>query len=208
MKVVVKSRSRKRGGKRSRKMVIYRRPYTRAVRVMNYKREFFKQQVGSAGGGIALSFKLTDLPNSSSFTSMFDQYRIMAVVFKYVPYMNATGGYGAVNLFTAANFIGMDFNDNTVPGTRDDILRLRYHKSWNAYRRFTYKIKPRAESILYNTAITVSYGNASRKTWIDTSSDTVPYYCLKAFFTNNSSSVDFLGDIFLTYYVQFRNIQL
>lgn len=201
----IRRAARKRYVARRRKLRLFRAPSTR---VMNYKREFFKQQVGGGGGGIALSFKLTDLPNSAAFSTMFDQYRIMAVVLKYVPYITANATMTAGDVFNANHVIGMDFNDAIAPGSSDDVYKLKYHKTFALCRYFNYKVKPRTEQSLYNTALTTGYGNASRKVWIDTASGSIPYYGLKLYITNASIAVPFIGELYLTYYCQFRNINL
>lgn len=203
-------RRRKRQGTRRRRRVqrrtrIYKTP---TVRVMNYKREFLKAQVGGGGGAAAMSFKLSDVPNYASFVNMFDQYRIMCVVYKFVPYVTSNSLMSAGDTFNGYNVVGMDFNDANAPGTQDDVLKLRYHRCFPLTKYFTYKIKPKAEMSFYNTTLTTGYGNASRKIWVDTTNAAIPYYGLKFYYTNASVPISFVGEIYLTYYVQFRNVQL
>lgn len=200
---------RRRRAYRRRPTRMYRRPLTTRPRnLVSYKREFFKAQVGGGGGGAAYEFKLTDLPNSGTFINMYDEYRIMAVVFKYVPYINSNATMSLGDTFLATHVIGMDFNDSITPGTRDDVLKLKYHKQFSFGRRFTYMIKPSIAVSLYNSIFTTGYGLGSRKMWISTTSAAIPYYSLKTWYTNSSVSQPFVGEIYMTYYVQFRGVQL
>lgn len=150
---------------------------------------------GSAASGTtvygagSLAFSLSNIPNATEFTSLFDNYMIRKVVVKIIPYPVSSESYQAGSSYpTWAPLIhyAIDHDDHTMP-TPDEggIQDLQQYTSYKyarlvAGRPITVVIKPRTEGAVQNSAVAVVAGTSlARNTWIDCAQTDIPYFGMK-----------------------------
>jgi len=162
----------------------------------------------------AMFFTLGDIPQSSTWTALFDQYRITEISVSFIP--NHYQAYGV----TAATEIGgppalqfwyaVDLDDANVVSPLTSLMEyesVRCH-TFTGTRPMTVSWKPRIATAAYAGLPFTSYANTANA-WVDCSSPGVQYYGLKYGFPcllNTSSSLPALS-IVCTYTIEFKSVR-
>lgn len=183
--------------------------FTRVAYLQNYI------TTPGAGGGGAISFQLNQLPSSTDFTSLFDQYMIEKVVLQLVPSVTEIpqDAGGAALPAASAGYSGMlhtvlDFDDNTSPTGSTELMEYDNVKStrWNEVH--TRVLTPAVAREMYRSAATTGYGQATHQ-WIDAAYPDVPHYGVKfwvdGFSTAVTPSINFHARI--KYYLKMKNVR-
>lgn len=191
-----------------------RSKYSRGVKLSVYKRPLFVKRtclldtvVLQNSGGRGYNFQLSQLPNYSEFTSLFDRYRISGVKLKIIPTCdnNATGTsatYNAPRLYYC-----WDYDDSDAPITANQMMERDNVKIKQGLRVISTYSKPRAQMAIFNTGLSTAYGDAQRKQWIDMGNTSVPHYGFKCWFESDSASTLVnTYKIYATMYLQLKNI--
>lgn len=151
----------------------------------------------------AYTFKLSDLPNYTEFTALYDQYRIRYIklmfFFQQDPFVNMTTGSFLGRMYTA-----LDFDDATSP-TEADIQQMRYVKVKRPVGIVKRFLKPRCLNTIYNDGITNAYTLANKKTWIDCSNPNVTHYGVKLFINKPSGTNHVTCTVQAKFYIEFKN---
>lgn len=169
----------------------------------------------------AKAFLINELPNFSEFTSLYDQYKIIGIVFRIIPVNNTSGTQSIANVQNGdlGGFLHwhIDHDDYASAPASDigiDDMRQRpdykIHNLFNSYNKNGFKryIKPRVAIAAYNGAFS-GYMNAGNK-WIDCNSPQVEHYGIKGIFeiVNPSSEVRYVNmKCEATYYLRFRSVR-
>lgn len=143
-------------------------------KVYTFQRAFPSSTVSAPTSGdllAALSFTLSSLPNSTEFTSLFDQYRIVQVTCRFIPLAGA--GTGSNPLITA-----IDYDDSTPPVAVTDLLQYDSYVMTQPGFVLERTLTPHVAVAAYSGAFT-SFANAPNAMWIDVASPNVQYYGLK-----------------------------
>lgn len=135
-----------------------------------------KTQFTSSLGGAtnyALIFKLSDLPNYTEFTALFDQYKFDRVEVDFIPVVTTTNSALTVDsmIWTAVDFD--DANATTA-------LQIAEYENCHVYpptQRFSVDITPRVALAAYAGAFT-SYANVG-SIWLDVGSPSIEHYGFK-----------------------------
>lgn len=146
------------------------------------------------------AFQLVNVPGYARFTGVYDEYKINAVVFRFVPRLNvntsAIATYGSI-------FYAVDYDDEDAPADLEAMLRRQgARQKWFLSGPFSVKIKPRFLVQTYETDLNTGYAN--RRGWLDTNDPQVPHYGFKWVWTANTATTI---DVFVKYYVSFRGVQ-
>lgn len=190
---------------------------------------------GSNGGSnaSAVMFSLSQLPNYTEFTNLFDQYRIdrIKVVFEPVYRANQIGiNYpNAASGTTSGDYFGgympqpprfatvIDYDDGTAPASMDELRQYGNVRETLATTRQVRSFKPACLGMVYesisSTAYTPKFG-----TWLSVTDPTTPHYAIRWWLdsiTEFTSGLDtesgFDGAIcykvFVTFNVSFRNVK-
>lgn len=204
-------RTRKRRGTRSSSDVtngttIYKMvqgPVHRFVRYLNAG-ELSKT---AADQGFATVFALNFLPNSSDFTSLFDQYRIDKV--EQVFEMDIADG--TLNSTTRWPRITIcpDFNNQAAPLSEDAILsyeQARQYQFSTSERRFSVILRPQIASTVYRTGVTSAY-EMKPSGWLDVATNDVPHYGLRYWIANYNTTSFGASNVrvYVRYWLSFRN---
>jgi len=118
---------------------------------------------------------LSSLPNSSEFTTLFDQYRITRCEYTFQPLQTV-----AVNSTTASTpgiFTVVDYDDSTTLTTLAQALQYPNVRWHSGYEPFTVSFKPHIAMAAYSGAFT-SFANTFDQ-WLDVSSPAIVHYGLK-----------------------------
>lgn len=151
----------------------------------------------------AFSFALSDLPNASEFTSLFDMWRIVEVECLFLPSITEMTP-GAPNVGLQMSVI--DYDDATAlsaPGSYLQYQNVMVHRLGEPIRR-VFKPNPNLR-LSDGTATGVTSGSAPRNTWVDVASSNTPYFGLKLFLGQNTVQVTYVA--VFTYILQFRGVR-
>jgi hypothetical protein len=125
----------------------------------------------SGGYPMALSFQLSDVPNASDFTNLFDFYTIDRVDVAIMI------GSQALQITSC-----VDYNDAALPASRAELIERSEAEvmtlavgNYQAYRR---TVIPRVSAEIYQ-GLTTGYGLGKVGQLIDTQTGAVPFYGLK-----------------------------
>jgi len=115
-------------------------------------------------------FRLGDLPQVSSFTVLYDQYRIDRVRFNIISQNNTSGS--AVS-FLAPHYITPDFDDNTLLTSVNAILEYQSCHVVKPYKDFAEELVPRLGVLSGTGSVNLS------PQWLDCNDTTVQHYGVK-----------------------------
>lgn len=144
---------------------------------------------GLTFGSFAASFRLSDVPDYTEFTNLFDQFRLNKVVIRIIPMATSvsTGAAYASNVGQSCVLFhwALDQDDQTLPTNSEsgvDTMRNRQgYRVRNIYsgggRPITIVFRPHFARTLYNTSTTSAYQPA--RGWLDNNSSGTPHYGLK-----------------------------
>lgn len=170
------------------------------------------------------TFSLTDVPQYTEFTSLFDQYKInlIKIVWHFnknsaeLNERNAPPVTTYMNLLTGIPSIRWyyDRDDGTVP-TAAAFSQIQKIKSASLGRPVKAIFKPNVLNIVYEGTVSNGYSPKYNQ-WIDCSDDGVPYYGLKYEIDGSGAGrvQDSANDINvgyltwdITYYCSFRDVR-
>lgn len=171
------------------------------------KRSCIKFDATITGGPLSLNFTLSDLPNVTDITNLFDYYKIKGVKLKfmYLSNFNSTTQVPASALPMIHYCV--DYDDSTSFASENQALERGNIHSRRLDKPFTYYIKPKANAELYKTATTTGYAIKGSQ-WIDTNDNTVPHFGFKSYIQSGAGAyVTPLGvlKVYATYYLGLRN---
>lgn len=163
--------------------------------------------------GIGREFKLSDVPNSTEFTTLFDAYRIKGVKLEFIPIYNsheinegpASSPFDRLGmpLMTFAR----DLDDSTAPVNENTILQYAANRRVNLSSKKTiYIANPRVAQTVYQSGITAAYSEAKRNVWIDCANPSVPHYGLKYYVPTENLSKILYVRVYATYYMEFKRV--
>lgn len=145
----------------------------RFVRSQYYSGAVTSSTVMDTFGGVY--FRLVDVPNSSEFTTLFDQYRIDKVKIRFMPRANSSEvgtNQGMIKLFTA-----VDYDDITTPTSIAELLQYQNCKVVPSTAITTRVLKPAFASQVYQSATSTGYG--ARRGWLDCDNNAVQHFGIK-----------------------------
>lgn len=156
------------------------RPFVNPNKVVRLARHgSFANIAGTAVGETtgALAFLLTDLAGYTDFTTLYDQYRFVAVEVKFIPVYPTYNAIAAATSQWGLMYTAIDYDDAS-PGSvallRENATCLASHPTKEVIRR----VVPHTAVAEYGAGAFTSYGNKIGD-WIDSSSPGVAHYGVK-----------------------------
>jgi len=153
--------------------------------------------------GYAYQFFLAGLPDSSDFTNLYDQYRILKIHVKLV--LNTPNITTAFPRVTSV----VDYDDSTAPTAEVDLLQYPNAKVYqysptNVEHEFEFV--PRTATAMFQ-GVTTGYAMSKPGVWLDGGYPTISHYGVKYFINNyNSTSTPNTAiTMYASYQVQMRN---
>lgn len=171
---------------KKRKMAARPRALTRSM-VQSRVHSFTRQtNVGTIAGNAlyqpylaATGFTLGSLPQVSDFGTLYDQYKVTHLQYRFHLRIDP-GAQPAATAFYPRLFYCPDYDDTTAPASLDE-LRERGQVKQRVLlpnKDIIVNIKPAVLNLVYRTAIASSY-SPKWKQWIDMNNTDVPHYGLK-----------------------------
>lgn len=204
-------KSRKIGGRRMRRPM--RKP--RVIRKIRFSgKKSYKKTVmvkrtvlvgaisqGAAAQNLAYQFRLSNLPNYTELTNLYDQYKIKSIAFSIVPQctsadVNPNATLGMVPSLTSV----LDFSDSTALGSLNDYLQYSTYRRTaplKTHKRFLY---PKQLVYAYD-AVTATQNLADvQNKWIRSESPDIQHLGVKVH-VPASVNAAFNYEVYATYYV-------
>lgn len=163
------------------------------------------------------NFKLSDLPNYTEFSALFDFYRIDKVIVKFFPQVTV-GNLG--NNLTSTSVLSkvprivsvIDYDDSTALTNLNDAYQYQNMKQGLMTRQHNRVITPKVSTTVYKTAITSGYSVPKTGMWIDCTDADVPHYGLKIGIEQSGINGVPPGDMFrmtpvITFKMSFRQVR-
>lgn len=148
-------------------------------------------------------FKLTDLPDYTEFTNLFDEYKIMRVKVYFLPnvYTQNTSIANLVPWF----LITVDKDDSSAPTSFNSMLSYPGCKITSMQRKQYVSFVPRVATAVYGGPVVTSYG--SKSMYLDCGSPGVPHYGLKIGVGNSTNAGIYGYHVFVKYVISFRGVR-
>jgi len=159
--------------------------------------------LAAATSYFAFSFKLSDLPNYTEFTQLFDEYKISKLQYKFLP--GALTQNTLTTIATPTFMYAIDKDDATVPTSLDTLLQYPGVKIRNMDRGFTVSFVPRVAATFYNTAVTSAYGSTVH--YLDAANDGVPHYGIHGGFGRSLIAGAYTYDVYVKVWVHCRGVR-
>lgn len=153
--------------------------------------------------GRGISFTLADLPGSTEFTALFDQYRLDWVEYMFV--LKSPLGAGGV---AAPLIYFVEDHDDDAPPSFNAVLEAQSVQvvNFSADRTMIkFRVRPNIVREVYR-GVTPGYERAPPGTWLDCANATVPHYGVKYWVANynSTSTSSTVIDVILRYHVSFK----
>ncbi len=153
------------------------------------------------------NFKLSDLPNYTDFTALFDKYRFVCVIAKFIPTTQKSEVGSATSLIgdNPLVYTVIDYDDASAPLSIDELRQFDTAQVNQIGTYFERAIVPRAALGSYSGTF-ASYSQAPQNMWHDCNSPNIQFYGLKwattAFSTSGTTA---LYQIEVDYIMEFAN---
>jgi len=141
-------------------------------------------------------FALSNLPNYTEFTALFDEYRILQARVHFIPLNVGTGG-SFQPIYTV-----IDYDDSIAPASIDDLNQYSTLMVAQYGREFERVLTPKFAVAAYSGTFT-SYSPMTG--WVDVASPTVQHYGVKYALGASSVASLLVYGIRVGLTVQFRN---
>lgn len=150
----------------------------------------------------SIQFTLSQVPNVTEFTNLFDCYRINGVKVKLMPRANSAEigtNQGMIKLFST-----IDYDDATVPTAITDLLQYETLKTTSSNREHTRYFKPKIAKTVFQTSLASGYSQGTG--WLDCDNTAVPHYGLKLALQQLPAGAQSY-DVQVTYYLAFKQVR-
>lgn len=182
--------------------------------------QYFKRSVYLSGNILSsitsdvfqgLSFTLSQVPNNSEFTSLYDQYRINGIKWTLIPRGNTAELTGAPpTVFQGQStgiFSAIDYDDATAPTSINQLCEYQNMKMTRATQMHSRYIKPRVNLQGITNAGTGAVGSTmNTRGWLDVSQINVPHFGLKLAL-QQSVNYNLTYDVKIDFYLAFKNVR-
>lgn len=194
-----------------------KRSMMKLSRPLNYNSYFFKRKFYKGAWTLnnltevitAYTFKLTDLPNYTEFTNLFDRYRILKVAVILVPQWttNDLNPVTTTEKVNPAIYSLIDYTEDAPPASLSEFYEDSQCKITRGGRIHKRVFTPSVLCNAFETVTTSAY-TPKWKQWITTDDPATPHYSIKlAGDKTNTSSNNFVVKIFMTYYFQCKDLK-
>lgn len=161
--------------------------------------------------------KLSDIINFSSYTTLWDQYRIDQVIIKFIPvqseavfrpYDDTTNPGFSVSEIPRLTTV-IDRDDSTVANTFNEIFQRPQSRTRKATKPIVYKFVPNRLIEVYRSSLTTGYRvDNESKSYLDCGYSDVPHYGIKFALEATSPANAYQYRIERTYKISFKNRRL
>lgn len=154
-------------------------------------------------GASGLNFKLSDLPNYTEFTALYDQYQIRAIKIQLIPRFTesaaATSTQAIGNMWSV-----IDYDDSGAPGALNDLLQYQNVKRTRTNQMHSRYFKPKVADEVFGSGVATAY-SAAKNVWLDCNNPVVEHYGIKFWFDATTAGVTY--DMMVKMYLAFKNVR-
>lgn len=154
------------------------RPLAR-LNVHHFKRTFQSTSINNLSAGASAGVycpQLTNLPNATEFTTLFDEYRINKVVVKFIPNFTGSDMNPNATFNSMPNIYSIiDYDDQSTPANLDELLQYPSMKLTRGNSIHTRVFTPKVSLDVNGTGGVA----AKAKQWLDCAVSTVPHNGMK-----------------------------
>lgn len=148
----------------------------------------------------AYSFQINNLPNNTEFLSLFDQYRIVKVQMRFIPYQTVANPTASKSILVSV----ADYDDSTPLASLQEAYQYSSCRITNALGEHVWTIRPRIAKAAYGSGVFSSYANEPAQ-WIDSGSNTVSHYGIKVYLTADQGTVRNSWKVVYKYWIECRH---
>jgi len=157
-----------------------------------------------------ITFQLNEIPTSSEFTSLYDQYKIAAVKLEIIPRYNVGQSAAAVGAGTypwiGQVFTALDYDGGAALTTVNQLMEyqnVHMTRTTNIHKRY---LKPRLLNNLDNQGIGAAHNPI--KSFVDSAFPGVVHYGVRYSIPQFAPLSDVIKfDIVKTFYLKFKNVR-
>jgi len=145
------------------------------------------------------NFSLSDLPNNGEITAMFNRYKLMGVLLRFIPIVGTSTDPGATT-FMDTIAIQVDKSVRGVPASMDEILEAGNARVFSAAAKpFKVYIKnPLAASTIGGSSASMS------NPWLDSDANGIKHYGVRYAFASSLATASVRFQVYATYYLRLR----
>lgn len=162
-------------------------------------------------GYFTIRFTASDLPQFTTFSGLFDCYRINKVVVKLAPYITqyTQGGNSSANLAAQPQWLStvIDYDDSSVATSESELLQYESFKDTRPHETHIRSLVPAVSMSAFKTSGT-TIGYVQRyKQWIDAAYSDVEHYGIKGLINGPALLADQVQGawkVYITAYVSFK----
>lgn len=164
-------------------------------------------------------FKLNDIPQYTTFTALFDTYRITKVDIRITPmitqavlasvtYSNVSPSVGGTYPFGYCYWL-VDNDDASNLSTRDAFIEYQKCKSQPTVygKNITLSITPRIATPAYASGAFTAYAEGKKKTWVDCAYPAIEHYGIKFGIDGTAGPQGQIYRIQTRYHLEFKNVR-
>jgi len=154
------------------------------------------------------NFMLSDVPNSSEFSALFDVYRIAMVEFRLLFNANIIGVQSAVPFAPCRYATVIDYNSSSSLSSLNDAREFRTCeiKTFPFDAEVQRNIVPRFITVVEDSTSSVVAGG-SETGWLNTAVPNVPHYGIRYFFEQLTSPYTGSLDLEARYHLEFKEVK-
>lgn len=171
-------------------------------------------QLSSGPIAFSLPFIFTDLNQSSTFSALFDQYKIRCVVLRFWPAVIQTTSNNSADTVQGQTFFAtcLDYDDATNPTSLAQIQSYENCQNWPVLstrsKPLKRVIRPHVAFGMPNSANTIVTAGNRRSSWIDCAQAGIPHFGFKGWLEQGPSANCLQNwRIDATYYISFKNVR-
>lgn len=165
--------------------------------------------VANSTGDVFASYaiQLAQIPDVGDFTSLYDQYQIKMVKWTLIPRGTSSDvGTGTTTAQSMGVFSAIDYDDNTVPTSIDELAQYQNMKMTRSVQMHKRVFRPRIRLAGISAAGTVVNTNPTRGVWCDCNNTTIPHYGLKYALQQLPNGTQ-TYDLKVDFYIAFKNVR-
>lgn len=139
-------------------------------------------QNGATSVYFSIAFNLADFPQVSTFSALFDQYRIEKVLVRATARSNAVfiANTAAPNAAVPLGYLVVDYDDATAPSAITDLYQYGNCQRFNGEEDWVVELVPALTPAVYSSGAFSGYEvSPSNAHWIDVANTSVPTYGIK-----------------------------
>lgn len=173
--------------------------------IHHFKRTYHDTGIIVSNSGAAVgarNFTFDKLPGYTEFTSLYDEYRINKVVYKFIPNYTGVDMNPLSTALSMCNFHSiLDFDDSTAPAGFTEILQYPSYKMTRGNRMHTRAFTP---AISFEVGGNIGY-SIKYKQWINCSNITVPHRGIKYVVDQSTATGTF--NVITTVYFSMKGVR-